>query len=245
VERSKLKRKLYDFTLRFECVFFKNVSVVSEGVKKRLYLRKDTVVIPLGANEINLEFTKREGISLIYIGTLSKRNIHQTIEGLALFLSECKSFPISYRIIGSGDIDSMSKIENALVFNELSDIVELTGYIPHDKLTDYLRDANVGVSYVPITEYYNFQPATKTFEYLLAGLPVIATSTYENEKIINSFNGILIKDNPASFCQGLLSLKNQMKSFDSNEIKLALQDFTWKKIVNNLDKYIFKNDYAD
>jgi len=42
--------------------------------------------------------------------------------------------------------------------------------------------------------YYDCQPATKTFEYILSGMVCIATSTYENKKLINNINGVLCND---------------------------------------------------
>lgn len=41
-----------------------------------------------------------------------------------------------------------------------------------------------------MTEYYDSQPPTKTFEYALSGLYVLATKTRENEKVITNDNGV-------------------------------------------------------
>lgn len=238
VAKSRLKRKLFNLTLRFESLFFKHISVVSQGVKTHLGLRKKSKIIPLGANVVDTDFTRSEGIHLIYIGTLSNRNIHESIEGVALFLSQNINVPIRYTIIGTGDKESMAKIQSTIIRNNLNQIVHLVGYVNHDKLLNYLKHANVGVSYVPITEYYNFQPVTKTYEYLLAGLPVIATETFENKLIIKPYSGVLIKDNPASFCQGLNKLQNTIEHFDKNKVKSELSDNKWENITSNLEEYL-------
>lgn len=38
--------------------------------------------------------------------------------------------------------------------------------------------------YVPITDYYEYQPPTKTFEYVLSGLLCLATATSSNKEVI-------------------------------------------------------------
>lgn len=93
---------------------------------------------------------------------------------------------------------------------------------------------NVGVSYIPQTAYYDHQPPTKTFEYLLAGMPVLATSTTENKKVINETNGILIQDNPDSFSKGLAILSDRLPSFDSLKIRKNSLAYSWQFIINEI-----------
>lgn len=66
-------------------------------------------------------------------------------------------------------------------------------------LEPYFEQANVGISFVPMTDHYDAQPATKTFEYSNSGLYVLGTATTENKKSIDN-NGVLIQDTPESFC---------------------------------------------
>ena len=102
------------------------------------------------------------------------------------------------------------------------------------------EESNIGVSYVPITSYYNYQPVTKTFEYLMSGLPVIATATYENKLIINQSNGILIEDNPKSFCEGLIQMHQLLHNYDDISIKQEMKEYQWKNIAIKLDGFLFK-----
>jgi len=104
-----------------------------------------------------------------------------------------------------------------------------------------LSKHNVGVSYVPITPYFDVQPPTKTFEYLLAGMPVIATRTKENEKVINEYNGVLIDDTPEDFRNGLALLYERISAnkFTSSRIIESSESYTWERIVrNNFKLYI-------
>jgi glycosyltransferase involved in cell wall biosynthesis len=115
---------------------------------------------------------------------------------------------------------------------QLGEIVELSGYIQRDELDSYFSRANVGVSYVPITDYYNFQPVTKTYEYFLAGLPVIATATYEHKRIIEPHNGVLILNTPQSFAQGLENIYQQRENFRAENIRHQAAQFSYAHIVD-------------
>ena len=76
---------------------------------------------------------------------------------------------------------------------------------------------------------------------MLAGMPVIATNTYENRLIVNTTNGVLINDTPEDFCKGLTNLFTARNSFKSSEIRQSVEAYTWEKIVKtNLKPYLLK-----
>jgi hypothetical protein len=75
----------------------------------------------------------------------------------------------------------------------------------------------------------------------MSGLPVIATSTYENKLIINNSNGVLIEDNSNSFCFGLSQILKLLPSYDNNLIKDNLKEYQWKNIVAKLDYFLLSN----
>jgi glycosyltransferase involved in cell wall biosynthesis len=239
VRKEKWKRTLENRFIKFEVSFYNSISVISQGLMNMLKLKKKTLVLPLGANRIQPAINLTEYIQLLYIGTFYNRNIHQTIEGLADFIKNNPNINIKYTIIGSGDKDSETLINNAIKKYSLENVVEQLGYVNHNLLDTYLQDAHVGISYVPITEYFQFQPATKTFEYLLAGMPVLATKTYENTKVISKSNGELIDDNPVSFSEGLNRLIQRISDFNSEEIQSSVEDYEWEKIVARMNDKIF------
>ena len=91
-----------------------------------------------------------------------------------------------------------------------------------------------------MTSYFDFQPATKTFEYLMAGMPVIATKTYENKQVITPLNGVLINDNADSFAQGITTIFHDIESFDEKTIRQTVQNYDWAKIVNSMKENILQ-----
>jgi glycosyltransferase involved in cell wall biosynthesis len=100
-------------------------------------------------------------------------------------------------------------------------------------LGNIFDESNIGLSYIPITKYFDYQPPTKTYEYLLSGIPVIATNTNENKKIINNNNGILINDDIESIRKGFYIMYNNLSIYKSDEIRKSCLKFTWENIINN------------
>src|SRR5699024_2778090 len=142
-------------------------------------------------------------LNLLYVGTLNNRNITQTIEGLSIFLKNNPKVKniTTYDIVGDGD--EYSQLMALVDKLSLNHIVKFHGRVPHFKLKMFFDRCNVGISYIPITEYYNYQPPTKTFEYILSGIPCIATQTFENQSLVVADNGILCEDTPVGFSKAL------------------------------------------
>src|SRR5690606_2773135 len=163
--------------------------------------------------------------------TLNGRNIDQTILGLSNFMKKHPNMKISYDIIGDGnELTQLTQLINDL---ELASIVKLHGRIPHIKLKPFFDNSNIGVSYIPITEYYEFQPPTKTFEYIMSGLPCIATRTNENKHLITHENGVLCNDTPESFANALETIDERSALYNSDRIRESLKEYSWKNIVDN------------
>ena len=227
------KRKFKNQLMWFDSLFFQNVSVISAGVRDILLLnRYKTHILPLGADIISVQPHSFERLDLIYVGSFSLRNIHQTIEGLALFLATRKvlSKLISYTIIGFGNEQEEKVIINSIEKSGLNDLVYFIGRKKYTDLSTYFDVCNIGVSYVPITPYYQYQPVTKLFEYMMSGMPVIATETYENKLIVNENNGVLICDSPEDFCNGLVTIYNKRNLFNSYEIRKSVESYSWENI---------------
>jgi glycosyltransferase involved in cell wall biosynthesis len=238
VSPKKIIRLLNDSILRFESLFFTNISIISNGLRRKLCLNENVYILPLGATPIYVNRKNTNRIHQLYVGTLTYRRLEDTIYGLKLFIDKYPSIDIFYTIIGDGfynEKENLLKLVNQL---ELQSHIELTGYITHNELQRYYEKANIGISFIPMTPYYEYQPATKTFEYLMAGLPVIATKTYENQQIVNYQNGILISDNAESFAEGISNIYNRINFFDEMKIRQSVQDYEWENIVEYMKNII-------
>jgi glycosyltransferase involved in cell wall biosynthesis len=241
---SAISRRFYNTLMRFDALFFLNISVISDGLRDILKLAKQkTLILPLGADIISDQQRSFDRLDLIYVGTLSLRNIEQTIEGIKVFLSKHHEFSkiLSYTIIGFGNEKEIEGINSCIKRTGLDHIIHFVGRKKYTDLPAYFDACNIGVTYVPITPFYEHQPVTKLFEYMLSGMPVIATGTYENRLIVNELNGVIISDTPEGFCEGLGKIYDNRNSFNSDTIRKSVQAFTWENIVNsNLKPFLLK-----
>lgn len=229
----KKATQLYDF-----------VTIISSGTREKIDIPKEkSAILPLGADAASTTNKSFENLRLLYIGTLFNRDIHKTIIGLHLALKKNPSLKIHYDIIGNSpsgnELIELKKVVKKL---NLEEYVTLHGYIQHEELKPFLDKCNIGVSFVPVTEYYEHQPVTKTFEYILSGLFTIATKTHCNNDVITDKNGILIDDTPESFAESIEHITLNISKLDSNIVRNSLLEYKWENIVNKYLKPILKNN---
>lgn len=228
--------KAKDEKLKKSLKYFKSISFISKGVKQKVSLNiKNQYILPLGSDIISEKLKDWTSIRLLYVGTLTHREILKTVQGLKMYIDESKKNLISYDIIGDGA--DLNLIADYISQNGLSGTVRLHGRIAYDGLKPYFEKCNVGVSFIPIEDCYQYQPPTKTFEYILSGMYCIATKTIANKEVVSSANGILIEDTPKDFCESLNLIEQKIKLLDSRNIRQTLVDeYTWRAIVS---KYLF------
>ena len=233
VDKGKYKRFKYNFGLKLESYFFKHISIISESLRRKLNLNYDKcTVIPLGADKISLINKSYNNLHLFYIGGLDDRDIFKTVSGLAKFIQYNKDdIEISYDIFGEGNKEEIMLLKNSIKQNKLESIVKYHGRKEHYEIKNYFDKCNLGVAFVPMTEYYDCQPPTKIFEYINSGMVCLATNTSENKMLINKHNGILHDDNDESFKDALIEFTEIKYTYSSTIINKTLQEYTWDNIL--------------
>lgn len=230
---NETDRKRENAAIAKACRYFNSISVISQEVGNKLYLpNKSRYILPLGADPISsISYRKYQKINLLYVGALFNRNIIDTVIGVHKFSVAHPHAPISYNIVGDGtELDGLKQYVKE---NHLEHIIKMHGRVPYDELKPFFDKCNIGVAYVPTYDYYQHQPVTKTFEYIMSGLYCIATNTVENCKVISPSNGILIEDNSEAFIEALENISKRCNSIDSLVIRNTLIEYQWKNIVEN------------
>ena len=243
LQNSNMKRKISNSFIWFTSLFFKNLSIISLSLQQKLHIpATKTTIIPLGAETNDIAAKKFDDLRLFYIGDLSDRRIDETVTGLAEFIQKHdKKIKITYDIVGFGGDDKINLLKKTIRDNNLENIVTFHGRKNHDEVRSLFEKCNIGVVYVPVTDWFNCQPSTKLYECLLAGMAVIATDTLENRLELNKNCGVLIEDSPQAFAEGLKQIVNNLNSYNSNTIRLQYEKSTWNNIVNNqLDTFFQK-----
>jgi len=241
VSGSKLRRAFVRSLMLFEAHFFKDISVISSSLSQDLGLdRRNVHILPLGSDIISASNKDWGDLRLLYVGTLAERNIHLTIVGLAQFIAACPRHDISrYTIIGSGPNGEEEYLRGLVIELGLGGIVDIIGRVAHNDLSPYFDSHNVGIAFVPITPYFDCQPPTKVYEYLLSGLAVLATNTKEMKNILEHTSAIMCDDTADSFCCALRDLESQRGLLISESLRESAVENTWSNIIKfNLVPYI-------
>lgn len=245
VEKDPIKRDAADKSIRKAARIFDVCTPISEGVCKKLDVPDEkAVILPLGADVIDSDAKSYESLNLLYIGTLTNRNIDKTVRGFHLALNSLpKDVDIHYDIIGDGKNRELEQLTDSVHTLGLDSFISIHGYIRHDLANEYFKKCNIGISFVPMTPYFEYQPVTKTFEYALSGLYTIGTATYSNQRVITPENGILINDNEQEFAKAICdiyAIRNQLKS---DAIRSSLSSYVWKNIVEGILSDVIEKTY--
>jgi hypothetical protein len=231
--RNKIKTRVFNLMLRAELIFFKNITVVSAGVAEFLKLSNKIHVLPLGGpNFPRIKKTFHE-LNFLYVGTFYDRDIVQTIKAFRQFVnSHAHKIAMKYTIIGYGSDQEVELIKQAVVSFSLENCVTFLGTVRYPELSQFFLNHNIGICYIPLTKYYDCQPPTKTFEYLLSGNVVLGTKTSENLKVLNATNGVLVTDTVEDFYNGMVMLYERRLEFNSTSIQEHATPYSWANIVN-------------
>lgn len=223
-------RENADNELRHIMKYFKTTSVISKGVGEKL--GGGCPILPLGAEPLSMVAKDFSRLRLFYIGTFNNRNLSQFIEGLALYQKQSGDSDATFDIVGGGTPEEEQLIMDTITKSGVIG-VKLHGYLTHEEARPLFDRCNIGVCYVPVTEYYQHQPPTKLYEYLLSGMACIATNTISNMDVMNKTNGVIISDNVTSVAGGLKELKNRLSYYNSDTIGKSSQCYHWRAIIAN------------
>lgn len=242
VEKNKIINFIFDGILKIETKFFENISIISDSLKNKLHLPNNTYILPLGSEKIGDGLKQFKELRLLYIGTLSNRDLQKTIYGIYNFKGKYPDSKIVFNVVGTGwnnESEEFLKLSNNLQINEN---IKFHGYIHHDSLSKIISNSNIGISFIPMTDYFDLQPPTKTFEYLQSNLYIIATCTSENKRILhNEYNrSILINDSISDFSNALEYIYLNRTQIELNFDDKDFSMYSWEKITNDLQKYINK-----
>ncbi len=164
---------------------------------------------------------------LIYQGAV---NIGRGLEELLLAMKQLPDFKLL--IVGWGDrLESLKKFVSE---EGLMSRVHFTGRVPFESLAWYTSQANIGVSLEQdIGLSYRFSLPNKLFDYMHAGIPVIASDLPEIRKVVEDVGfGLLVADfSPLSLANSIRAFWQDRDRFDQckNNALEKFSRYTWEQ----------------
>lgn len=257
IEEQKYHRKLIDSDHAervAERVFNRASSLVAVSDEVAHYLRgyrknRDGIhVIPNAINPknypdnalSNIAFSPRFTVG--FLGTLKPwHGVSDLVEAFARFHYQSPET----RLVIVGDGPERENIESMIVSLDLEEAVQMKGAMPHDQVPSVLRTWDVAVAPYPDISNFYFSPL-KIFEYMAAGLPVVASDIGQIKDLVqNESNGLLC---PPGDLNALVLALHFLKENPVLRRRLGTQaratvldHFTWDKVAKEVLKIASEN----
>jgi len=139
-------------------------------------------------------------------------------------------------IVGDGPV--RSPLEAHFTDHGMEDAVEFTGKIPPSQVPGYLASMDVTVAPYPAEQNFYFSPL-KVYEYMAAGLPIVASGIGQIEAVIeDGINGLLYEPgNSEQLIHCLDSLRQQPElryQLGKNARMTIVRSHTWTQAVQKI-----------
>ncbi len=220
--------------------------ILAEDSYLKIYKNYKNVIVLknyfLISNRFSYKIKKKQDdlFQLVYVGGISKeRGIFEMIEVINILKQN--SIKIRLNIVGLIPERIKCKIDNLIEKYELKSYVMLYGRLSYPEAQKVIEKSILGLSILyPIPNYIESLP-TKMFEYMAAGLPVIASNFPLWKEIIEKNNcGICV--NPLDSkeitraVQYLKENREEAEKMGENGRKAVLEKYNWenesKKLLN-------------
>jgi len=167
------------------------------------------------------------------------RGIEEAVEAMQYLEGVC------LMIIGNGDV--IPNLKKRVLELKLENSIIFRGRMPYHEMMQYTQHAQLGLTLDKNTNInYRFSLPNKLFDYIHAGIPILATKVIEIEKIINKYKIGLFIDNhePKHIAQQIrLALNNKKLNTEwKSNINLAADELHWgseekilKEVYNKIE----------
>ncbi|EEO3343492.1 glycosyltransferase [Listeria monocytogenes] len=189
---------------------------------------------------------KRESFTFVYVGDLVRdRGVFEMLE-LIKNLKVRGYVNVCLKLIGPIHSSIKEEVHDFIITNELVDMIKMYGRIPYTEIWEHYASAHVGLCLLHPIPNYMHSLATKLFEYMAAGLPILVTNIPDWKNLIeetgtglttNVFNMQDITDQAEKMMQSQ-ALRDR---FSDNGRKAFNSRYNWqteeKKLVSLYHKF--------
>lgn len=170
-----------------------------------------------------------EPVRLMYIGTLlRKRNLSLMAETVIKANENHMSF--EYVLVGDGQ----ERVRLEEVSKRSAGAIKVLPPVPHNEIPDLLAQAHVGVTSLPSVNDVKYAASSpiKLFEYIAAGLPVLATRSACHTEVADGRHYVFwaedaTEDSLYAALENVWSAREYLQTL-SDEASQSAEDWTWQ-----------------
>lgn len=174
---------------------------------------------------------EREPIKLVYVGSVQKdRGRDVMLEAMAL--ANAEKVIAHLTIVGASD-EQLQYCRDVTQRLGIQAAVTIQGRVSGQLIPTYLSQADVGLCLWEDLSWYRFNPPTKLFEYLVAGLPVLASNIRTHTQYVqNGFNGRIFEYDSASLAQAIQHLWQTREQLPAMKVRArdSSDAYRWQNI---------------
>jgi glycosyltransferase involved in cell wall biosynthesis len=138
-------------------------------------------------------------------------------------------------LMGRGIKDKQSQLEALIAYEGTADRIKIIPPVPYEELLGWTASADIGLIFYSL-DYLEVQMylPNKLFEYLMAGLPILATPVNSIAEIINTYEvgQVLPSAEPVEIGAAINSMLADRDALDRmrhNALDASQQDLNWEK----------------
>ena len=183
------------------------------------------------------ELSPNRVIHLMYIGTVSQaRGRDVMLDAIAIWAKKNSLFEQDYAvkltIIGASKSE-LTYCQQRINNLNLSKFVNVIGRVSGHEIPQYLAQADIGICLWEQNLWNEFNPPTKLFEYLVAGIPVLASNICTHTRYIQNWqNGLIFDYDADALAKAILKLCKQKSMIPvmKNHAVISSEQYRWSKI---------------
>jgi glycosyltransferase involved in cell wall biosynthesis len=241
--REGIKLKINILLIKITCLLSDSTAVLFIPLGKYLLGNYGKInLLPLGFEPVKKSnykkvnklmnkkyFFKNRDIVMIYIGSTYYR---RRIDKMLIAFDEAQKKNNNLKLIFVGKTEKYFQ-----KYMKNKNIIYI-GEVPYERVQQFIKMADIGLSWVPQVQYFQHQPPLKTLEYLGSGIPVLATDTLGHRfTVINNYNGVIYSEE--LYSEGMIKIANEYKQLRKNAFK-SVKKYEWKCVVKKYLLIIYK-----
>lgn len=172
-------------------------------------------------------------LKLVYTGTISAtRGRDVMLDAMHLVINNHLIMQLHLCMVGASESE-LVYCQQKIQTLGLQHHVEVLGRVTGDEVQQYLQNADAAICIWQPSQWNMFNPPTKLFEYLVAGLPVLASNIRTHTRYItHEKTGFIFDYNPQGLAEAIQTLYRQRQNLPALKAhaRSAGQQYLWSKL---------------